>query len=353
MKIFLAPRSNETSYKNFLSTIDNGVDFNIVEPYLEPRGKNILSGQKKLFAWGSKEIKKPSWDKMEVDDLVLFYVGRDSSEIEGKFVYAGKLLYKQYDRNLGLALWPPKPNEEPWTCVFFLRDLTPVYIPISTIQRFGDYDKRFDRIQGFMPLNEKGTDLILKQFGNIDNFINKHKVSDLLIQHKDIINKPDTDVHSEAQMLLLKIGIMLGYQTYSPNKSNIVFGEALRQYISLNKLPNRYFGDENFVKVASQVDVIWFKDDMPIYAFEVENSTKIGSGLQRLFSLEALKTKLFIIAPAKDDGDYKLFVKYLDNAPYFKHKESFKFKTYRQLEDFFRAVSENTEVTNTFLNRDF
>ena len=34
MQIFLAPRSNETSHKHFLSTIENGVDFSVVEPYL-------------------------------------------------------------------------------------------------------------------------------------------------------------------------------------------------------------------------------------------------------------------------------------------------------------------------------
>ena len=59
-KIFIAPRSNETSYKNFLSTIENGIDYLIIEPHLPNEGKKILSTNKKLYAWGNKETKKPS-----------------------------------------------------------------------------------------------------------------------------------------------------------------------------------------------------------------------------------------------------------------------------------------------------
>jgi hypothetical protein len=58
MQIFLAPRSNETSHKNFLSTIENGVDFSIVEPYLADEGKQILSKYEKLFVWATEKQKK-------------------------------------------------------------------------------------------------------------------------------------------------------------------------------------------------------------------------------------------------------------------------------------------------------
>lgn len=156
MNIFLAPRSNETSYKNFLSTIENGLDYSIVEPHLNDDGKAALQNQK-LYAWGCKETKKPSWDKMDEGDIVLFYKGREDNEDEGKFMFSGKLQFKQHSKDLGLSLWPPKPGEEPWTCIFFLSDLKPVYIPISDIARYGGYSKNFI-VQGFMPLQEEGVE---------------------------------------------------------------------------------------------------------------------------------------------------------------------------------------------------
>jgi hypothetical protein len=89
MQIFLAPRSNETSHKNFLSTIESGVNFSMVEPYLTDEGKQILSKYDKLFVWGNRETKKASWDKMQTGDLVLFYKGREGTEKEGKLIHAG------------------------------------------------------------------------------------------------------------------------------------------------------------------------------------------------------------------------------------------------------------------------
>lgn len=347
MKIFLAPRSNETSYKNFLSTIENGLDYSIIEPYLEQEGKKKLSGQSKIFAWGNKESKKASWEKMENDDLILFYKGSEGSEKEGKFLYAGRLLYKQHSKDLGIALWPPKPGEEPWTCIFFLKDLSPVYIPISDIRGFGEYDPGFDRIQGFMPLNKEGVNKIIAKFGSDDAFLDHYKVKDIPTEEQsDLEGQSEVTAHAEAEMLLLKIGKMLGYDTFSPNKSNKAFGETLQEYITLNKLPTRFLG-EKVAKLVGQIDVIWFKDEVPKYAFEVEHSTKIGSGLQRLCQLMPLSTKLFIVASGKD---YHLYEKYINADPYYKYKNSFLFREYKQLESFFTAVSEFSVINKTFLN---
>lgn len=352
MRIFLAPRSNETSYKNFLSTIENGVVYNIVEPFLTSEGKKVLSGQSKLFAWGNKESKKSSWDKMESGDLILFYKGREGNENEGKFVYAGRLLYKQHDRNLGLTLWPPKPKEDPWTCVYFLQGLTSIYLPISDIRLFGGYDKKFDRIQGFMPLNDTGTKRIMAEYQSLDAFVNQYRTENKSNEKSDLVNKNEKTAHAEIQMLLLRTGLMLGYDTYCPNKSNIVDGDELRKYITLDKLPTRYFGDENVIKLVSQIDVIWFKDEKPINAFEVENTTKVGSGLQRLFPLNEYGSILFVIAPGVDEKDKLLFNKFMNNDPYFKQKKSFRFKTYKQVEMLFNSVSENTAIKNAFLGED-
>ena len=52
----------------------------MVAPYLDEQGKKILTPLDKLYAWGNKETKKSSWEKMETDDLVLFYKGREGRE---------------------------------------------------------------------------------------------------------------------------------------------------------------------------------------------------------------------------------------------------------------------------------
>jgi hypothetical protein len=67
-----------------------------------------------------------------------------------------------------------------------------------------------------------------------------------------------------------------------------------------------------------EIDVIWFKDDVPKYAFEVEHTTKFGSGFHRLFQLNPLSARRYIISSQKN---YPLFAKYIENNPYYRHKK--------------------------------
>ncbi len=345
MRIFLALRSNETSYKNFLSTIENGIDFSIVEPHLDEDGKKILEDSGKLFVWGNKETKKSSWEKMETDDLVLFYKGRENGEKEGKFVYAGLLLHKQHSKDLGLTLWPPKPKEEPWTCIFFLKDLKSVYIPISDIIELAGYSENFI-VQGFMPLNEKATKKIFEKFGTIEQFLSYYPDKEKQ-EKSDLESSNEVTAHAEAELLLLKIGKMLGYDTYSPDKSAKAFDEILGNHITLKKIPTRFIG-EKLVKIVSKIDVIWFKDEVPKFAFEVEHTTKFGNGFQRLYQLIPLSCKLFIVSSRKN---CYLFEKFINTDPYYKSKKEFFFRNYKQLEKYFHDVDEFIHVKDAFFNQ--
>ena len=344
MRIFLAPRSNETSYKNFLSTIENGVDYTVIAPHLTGEGKKLLGGKDKIFAWGNKETKKSSWAKMEKGDFVLFYKGREGKEREGKFVYVGRLLHKQHSRELGLSLWPPKPENQPWVCIFFIEDLVPVYIPTSVIADFAGYSRNFI-VQGFMPLNEQGTKAILEKYGTIKKFL-AHFSGKPGKGISDLEAGMDVNAHSEAQLLLLKIGKILGFDTYSPDKSKEAYGEKLGDYCSLEKMPTRFLGE--LVPMIKQIDVIWFKDDVPKYAFEVEHTTKFGSGFQRLYQLHPMSTKLFIIS---SEANLPQFEKFVESAPYFKHRGIFYFKSYRELEPYFKAISEFEAINLSFLGK--
>ena len=105
-------------------------------------------------------------------------------------------------------------------------------------------------------------------------------------------------------MLLLKIGEMLGFDTYSPDRSKEAYGEKLGEHCSLKQMPKRFLGE--LLPIISQIDVLWLKDDVPKFAFEVEHTTKFGAGFQRLYQLNPLATRLFIVSGQKN---YPLFEK--------------------------------------------
>jgi hypothetical protein len=74
-------------------------------------------------------------------------------------------------------LWPPKTGEEPWTCIFFLGELQPVYIPIGEVAAFAGYSPTSFIVQGFMPLNQEGVERILAKFGTLEQFLAHYSVS--------------------------------------------------------------------------------------------------------------------------------------------------------------------------------
>lgn len=162
MNIFLAPRSNETAHENFLSTIEEGIDYVKIEHFLDEEGKSKLKDQKKLYIWGNKESLKSRWDRMLEDDYVFFYRKRELN-------YVGQLLYKTFNEELGKFLWPVV-DDKPWSCVFMLKNLKQINIPIKTINKLAGYSENFI-VQGFQQLNEKGQSNIIKEYDSVDNFI--------------------------------------------------------------------------------------------------------------------------------------------------------------------------------------
>lgn len=164
--IFLAPRSNETSHKNFASTIEEGVAYSLVEPYLSGVDKQILSGSPALKVWGCKEKLRPRWGKMKPGDYVLFYA-------KGRFNYSARVVLPTFNEALGRALWPNSKTGEPWSCLFFIDQVQETQIPIKALQGLAGYEPTWTRVQGFMKLNKAGTEAIIEQFGSIEAFIDQ------------------------------------------------------------------------------------------------------------------------------------------------------------------------------------
>ena len=164
--VFLAPRSNETSFKNFESTIVGGRPYSFLEPFLTPDEKSVLSKYKNISIWGNKESLRSRWEKMQSGDFVLFYA-------KGSFNYSGQIALTKHSPELGAALWPVDEDGEPWTCLFFVDNLKEVAIPIQVLQELAGYAPTWDRVQGFMRLNDAGVQAIADKFGDIETFLHQ------------------------------------------------------------------------------------------------------------------------------------------------------------------------------------
>jgi len=163
MNYFLAPRSGEKSYENFLSTIKHGVPYQRIAPYLADEGKVKVLAEEVIYAWGNREGTSSYWKAMQYGDTVIFYA-------KGRLVMAGEVYYKQHSPQLALAMWPPDDHGNPWEYTFFLKNLRPVSIPMTLINRLANFKPNYI-IQGFRDIAGERLDGIVSQYGSFENLL--------------------------------------------------------------------------------------------------------------------------------------------------------------------------------------
>ena len=111
-------------------------------------------------------------------------------------------------------------------------------------------------------------------------------------------NTVEESLHSILQGRLLEIGNIRGYQTYCPNKSKIFNEMRLEEISTLQTCPKLQFSDYDLLR---QIDVLWFRyrgnNFIPEFAFEVELSTGVWSGVGRMATLiDYANVKFYVIA---------------------------------------------------------
>lgn len=154
------------------------------------------------------------------------------------------------------------------------------------------------------------------------------KVLQLAREIPPISRKEEQMTHEEVEGLLLHLGNLLGFDTYTPDKSSKTRGgEVLGNLCTLKKIPT-FIGFPEILDTVKQIDVIWFKERYPKYCFEVEHKTDVTKGLLRLYQVKDIRASLFIVAPSSKRSKFDSEIR---KAPFSKIKEHYIFKTYTEL----------------------
>jgi hypothetical protein len=153
--------------------------------------------------------------------------------------------------------------------------------------------------------------------------------------------------HSDIQAKLIVIGNLLGYRTFTPDKSAISRYGKLGDLCSEVKIPSDYVPLRQ-INTVKNIDVIWFDiDGLPTHCFEVEHTTDITKGLLRLYQIRKLRIKMFIVAKESSRNKYSTE---LNKDPFYHIKEEFIFRTYSELKDFLDSVKRFALLKGAFLN---
>lgn len=111
--------------------------------------------------------------------------------------------------------------------------------------------------------------------------------------------------HTYFQGLLVEIGNVKGYKTYTPrqDKNRLFLDKSLGSISTIDSIFQ--FSYDFFVKRAKTVDVIWFNErDMPYSFFEVEHSTDIYNSLIKFSDLKDFYSNFCIVADEARRREY-------------------------------------------------
>lgn len=170
--------------------------------------------------------------------------------------------------------------------------------------------------------------------------ISKSEISAISKEIKEITN------HKEAEFILLKLGQILGYDTYSPDRNQEAYGQKLEDFVSFDDISQ--FVIPTFLDTIKEIDVIWFEEESPVCCFEVEHTTGVTTGLLRLYQTSRQSdTKLFVIAPT---DVLKRFETEMNKMPFKKIKNRYIFRSYEDLVRFYHLATNYVDIKEKFFN---
>lgn len=162
--------------------------------------------------------------------------------------------------------------------------------------------------------------------------------------------KPQTDeqrterTHYSIQGMLLEIGNMEGFETYSPNKNAIFDNKPLTQIMTLKEFPS--FTYSSIIQSVKFIDVLWFNErGFPKFTFEVEITPQFRNALLKFCDLSEFYASFYIVADEKNQDKYCREV----SRPVFKGiRDRCFFKTCDQVQDMYVKSLEKQKVSTGF-----
>ena len=151
--------------------------------------------------------------------------------------------------------------------------------------------------------------------------------------------------HSLLQGMLVEVGNMLGYDTYSADQSPAYRDTTVGELATLDSLPD--FTSKRILNTAKQIDVIWLEDEFPVCCFEIEHSTDVTKGLLRMHQLMPFQAQFFIIAP---EGTRRKFETEISKSPFYQSQERYYFRSYEEVEGLYKLTKKFVGKRNEFLN---
>ena len=111
--------------------------------------------------------------------------------------------------------------------------------------------------------------------------------------------------HDCAELMLLRIGRQLGFKTYTADPSETCGNTRLGDLADMSRNDLRDIVPLKHLGSLSKIDVVWHREGVGFYLFEVVISTSIREALLRLSDVGELNAKMFIVSNENKKSEYE------------------------------------------------
>ncbi|HHT9120424.1 MAG TPA: hypothetical protein ACFYD3_07770 [Candidatus Hypogeohydataceae bacterium YC41] len=152
-----------------------------------------------------------------------------------------------------------------------------------------------------------------------------------------------TDSHSYVEGMLLELGDIYGYLTYTADPSGKFGSKPLGKLATVENFPN--FTSSSLLNIAKGIDVIWFKKRalvvMPKHTFDVEKTTDFSKALHRAYQLRDFKITFYVVSQLRKDQQFQ---KKLATDPYTEISDRFFFRSFEDIFSLYEIAIKHSEL---------
>lgn len=168
---------------------------------------------------------------------------------------------------------------------------------------------------------------------------------------QSLTEDPEID-HGIAQGMLIALGKIYGYETFAPLRDQTIRmfqDKPLSSFVTVTDCTKIFKGPN--VRQIREIDVLWFDENdyglFPVYAFEVEQTTRVKSGLDRLLKIpRRFLVQLYIVGPTEKER--VLFEQLINQTPFRRYKDRFRFRLYSELSKVYNSAVEHEHQRERF-----
>lgn len=150
MKFFAAPVSSYL-YDNYNKSVVDGI---------------MMDDNKLSHLWGLKKSKLTVWNKIQKNDIILFYHSK-------YFISYSRVLHKEHNDKIAEKLWGFFSNkyytDYSWPLLIYLTKPVSCYIPFQKVGKILDYDSKYF-LRSFFELNKNLKDYINEKYKDFNDF---------------------------------------------------------------------------------------------------------------------------------------------------------------------------------------